>query len=37
MKLYEYDYILIFVRNIEENDLEIAKKNKRNGKTVLFC
>jgi GTP-binding protein EngB required for normal cell division len=26
MKLYEYDYILIFVRNIEENDLEIAKK-----------
>jgi beta-galactosidase GanA len=26
MKLYEYDYILIFVGNIEENDLEIAKK-----------
>jgi GTP-binding protein EngB required for normal cell division len=37
MKLYEYDYILIFVGNIAENDLEIAKKIKRNGKTVLFC
>jgi hypothetical protein len=26
MELHKYDYILIFVGNIEENDLEIAKK-----------
>jgi hypothetical protein len=36
MKLYEYDYILIFVRNIEENDLEIAKKLKEMEKPFCF-
>jgi small GTP-binding protein len=37
MKLYEYDYILIFVGNIEENDLEIAKKKLREmGKPFCF-
>jgi small GTP-binding protein len=36
MKLYEYDYILIFVRNIEENDLEIAKKIKEMDKPFCF-
>ena len=36
MKLYEYDYILIFVGNIEENDLEIAKKLKEMEKPFCF-
>ena len=36
MKLYEYDYILIFVGNIEENDLEIAKKLREMGKPFCF-
>ena len=36
MKLYEYDYILIFVGNIEENDLEIAKKLREMEKPFCF-
>ena len=36
MKLYEYDYILIFIGNIEENDLEIAKKLKEMEKPFCF-
>ena len=36
MKLYKYDYILIFVSNIEENDLEIAKKLKDMEKPFCF-
>jgi GTP-binding protein EngB required for normal cell division len=36
MKLYKYDYILIFVGNIEENDLEIAKKLKEMEKPFCF-
>jgi GTP-binding protein EngB required for normal cell division len=36
MKLYEYDYILIFVGNIEESDLEIAKKLREMEKPFCF-
>ena len=36
MKLYEYDYILIFVGIIEENDLEIAKKLREMEKPFCF-
>ena len=36
MKLYKYDYILIFVGNIEENDLEIAQKLKEMEKPFCF-
>ena len=36
MKLYKYDYILIFVGNIEENDLEIAKKLREMEKPFCF-
>ena len=36
MKLYEYDYILILVGNIEQNDLEIAKKLREMEKPFCF-
>ena len=35
MELHKYNYILIFVGNIEENDLEIAKKLKE--MDIPFC
>ena len=36
IKLHEYDYVLIFVGNIEENDLEIAKKLTEMDKPFCF-
>ena len=36
MELHKYNYILIFVGNIEENDLEIAKKLKEMDKPFCF-
>lgn len=36
MELHQYDYILIFVGNIEENDTEIAKRLKEMKKTFCF-
>jgi len=36
MELHKYDYDLIFVGNIEENDIEIAKKLKEMDKSFCF-
>ena len=36
MELHKYNYILIFVGNIEENDLQIAKKLKEMDKPFCF-
>ena len=36
MELHKYDYILIFVGNIEENDIEIAKRLKEMKKPFCF-
>jgi hypothetical protein len=36
MELRQYDYVLIFVGNIEENDIEIAKKLKEMDKPICF-
>ena len=36
MELHQYDYVLIFVGNIEENDIEIAKKLKEMDKPICF-
>ena len=36
MELHKYDFILIFVQNIEENDIEIAKKLKEMDKAFCF-